>query len=220
MAGLFSQRTHAVLLLVFAGATWFGCVAALISDVVGWIVVDDHNPINETISKLAVGKQSWIQDVGLDIFAGGVIACAVGLFSIYRSGWRGGAGAVALLLTAGDIFVIAEYNQYQGFDDFGGRVHMICVYILYGLVTFASVVLGFELRKAGRVYQVMSLAFAACWLVGSPLFLFVTPTTVDGAVERLLAVALVAWIGMLAWVLWQRGREKLSTNSTSSSDQN
>ena len=50
----------------------FGCIAAVVTDIIGIIVVEKHNPISETISALAITKYAWIQDLGLNLFALGL----------------------------------------------------------------------------------------------------------------------------------------------------
>lgn len=43
------------------------------ADIVGILVVEDHNPIRETISQLAEGKYAYIQDIGITLFGLGYI---------------------------------------------------------------------------------------------------------------------------------------------------
>ncbi|MCO6045071.1 DUF998 domain-containing protein [Aeoliella sp. ICT_H6.2] len=193
---------------LFGWVAVLGSVVVLLSDFVGCVVVEDHNPISETISKLAVGEYGWVQDVGLDVFAAGVIATAIGLLVWQWGGIRWRIGVVALVLTAITVLVIAEYDEYKGFDGFGVDIHLACVYILYVVVAVAAVTLGLELRPVGRGYRTASFVFAAVWLVGSPIFMFAAPTSIDGAIERFLAVCLVAWISMLAWLLIRKGQRR------------
>jgi len=35
----------------------------------GAIAVDGYNPIQQTISNLAINQKAWIQDIGLNLFA-------------------------------------------------------------------------------------------------------------------------------------------------------
>ncbi|SDK10932.1 DUF998 domain-containing protein [Microbulbifer yueqingensis] len=201
-----SPREGSRLVLALAYIALAACVLVVLSDVIGWLVVDRHNPITETISTLAIGKYAWIQDLGLDIFGVGLIAAAIALLRWDFGGWRRWVSAALLLLIAGVIFVISEYNQYRGYDDFGGKVHRACSFSLYALVFLLAIFLAFELREIGRRYFLFSLSFAGLWLVGGPLFMFLVPTTVDGAVERLLGLAFVSWVAMLAWLLLLIGR--------------
>ena len=41
----------------------------IITDVIGIMLVDDHNPISDTISALAIEKYAWVQDIGLELYA-------------------------------------------------------------------------------------------------------------------------------------------------------
>ncbi|MEL6383500.1 MAG: hypothetical protein AAFQ89_13825 [Cyanobacteria bacterium J06626_18] len=58
------------------------------TNLIGAVVVDEHNLIRETISALAIEKFAWIQDMGLDFFAAGLIACAIALYSWQLGGFR------------------------------------------------------------------------------------------------------------------------------------
>lgn len=198
--------------VVLGIVTLLACCLVLLSDVVGSAMVGKHNPISETISKLAIGKYAWIQDYGLNAFAAGIVCVATGLWWWGNPRWRWRIGIGALLLTASDVLMISEYDQYAGFDGFGGRVHMACVYVLYATVATAAILLGLELAKVHSRYKTLSLVFAGLWITGCPLFLFAAPTSIDGAIERLLAVLLTLWIGMLGWLVVRRGRGQISTD--------
>lgn len=206
-------------LITFGVVTLLACVLVLVSDVVGCYFADQHNPISETISKLAVGDHAWVQDYGLNMFALGIATCAIGLGRWNHGGWQWRVATGLLVLIAIDILVISEYDQYKGFDGFGATIHLTCVYILYMLVAAASLLLAFELGAVHPHYRWRSYVFAAIWLVGCPIFLFASPTNIDGAIERLLAIALVAWIAMLAWLVLQKGRGRIVTNETPLTDE-
>ncbi|KAI9132270.1 hypothetical protein [Acaryochloris sp. CCMEE 5410] len=77
----YRQRQSSKLSLICGFVGLVGCFAALLTDIIGTIVVQKHNPISETISSLAIGKAAWIQDSGLDLFAAGLIACAIALYA-------------------------------------------------------------------------------------------------------------------------------------------
>ncbi|WP_231934546.1 DUF998 domain-containing protein, partial [Botrimarina colliarenosi] len=176
-----SDRFRSSAMVALATVTLIACATVLATDVTGWLVVEKHNPITETISKLAIGKQSWIQDYGLNTFAAGLAACAVGYFLWDLGGWRRRTAAAFLLLGAVDVLVISEFDQYAGFDDLGGTIHMSCVYILYALFATIPILLGLELSQVDPWYRNASVAFACCWIVGGPLYLFATPGSIDVA---------------------------------------
>lgn len=189
--------------IVLGSLTLLSCVLVVAADFIGWAIVEKHNPISETISKLAIGNYAWVMDWGLNLFAAGIIAVAVGMFrwNFGNKKWKLASGL--LVLTATSILVISEYDQYRGFDGFGADVHYGACYALFGFVFVSAVCLGFDLQAIGRCYSRLTFAFAALWLIGCPLFMFAAPDSIDGAVERGLAIALVSWIAMLGWLLTQ-----------------
>lgn len=177
-----------------------GCVLVTAANFIGILVVDAHNPISETISKLAIGEHAWIQDLGLDAFAIGLFSLALGLHLTLSGGWRWQAGLVLLILLGVDVLLIAEHNQYAGRPGRGAAIHIYCVYALYGLFSLITFLLAANLKKLGDRWRRFSLSISVSWLVLAPLF-FVVPTRWDGAFERFLALFLLAWVGGLAWQL-------------------
>lgn len=205
-AGFLGTADRSRLLLGCGVVGVLGALAVVLGDLVGIALVEQHDPIRETISALAIGEHAWIQDLGIDLLAVGVVACAVGLY-LWRAGgaaWR--AGLLLLVLLGIDLVLIAEHNQYAGRPGTpGAAIHIYLVYALYGLVAFASLLLAPGLERAGRVWRRSGLAFFVSWSVLAPVF-FVVPTAWDGAYERLLGALLVAWIAALAWLLVRAGR--------------
>ena len=200
------SEANARLLLGCGIVGWLGWVSVLVADVVGILLVERHDPISETISRLAVGRYAWIQDLGLDLFALGVAACAIGLFAWRRGGAVWKTGLVLLLLLAADLIVIAEYNQYAGQGNRDGTIHLCAVYALYGLFALSTLLLSFGLRRAGHAWHRFDLGVFVAWTVLAPL-LFIVPTAWNGAYERFLGLFLLAWFAAVsALLIRRRGR--------------
>ena len=176
-----------------------GCILVSLADVVGVIIVS-LNPISASISKLAIGEYAWIQDLGLDAYALGVFALAVGLFLQVRGDGRWHTGLLLLLVLGIDIILIAEHNQYTGRPERGVAIHIYLVYALYALVAVIPLFLARGLKRFGRHWRVGSLVMSGLWLVLAPFFFFV-PDSVDGAYERFLALFLVLSVGGAGWKL-------------------
>ncbi|NJL01033.1 MAG: DUF998 domain-containing protein [Spirulinaceae cyanobacterium SM2_1_0] len=186
-----------------------GCATVVITNIIGILVVDAHNPISDTISGLAIGKYAWIQDFGLDVFAVGLIACAIGLYVFRRGGIRWRVGVLLLGILGFDIFLIAEHNQYANrVDSDGAAIHLYCVYvlgILFALLTFLT---ASGLRKLGESWYRFGLWTSLIWTVAAPLFL-ITPTGWDGIYERGVALIMVTWVVGISWLLVQQGYQRL-----------
>ncbi|WP_019507775.1 DUF998 domain-containing protein [Pleurocapsa sp. PCC 7319] len=189
-----------------------GCIAAIATDIIGIIVVKDHNPISETISSLAIEKSAWIQDMGLDFYAAGMIACGIGLYVLNLNGLRWKIGSVLLGLLGIDVILIAEHNQYAGREGVGASIHIQCVYALAVLFAAITLLLSFGLRRIGRNWYRYSLGTAIVWTVLAPIFFFV-PTNIDGAYERFISLITISWVAAMSWLLIKRGQGKLSFTS-------
>ena len=177
-----------------------GCGLVTAANLIGILVVEDHNPFSETISKLAIGKYAWIQDAGLDAYAAGLFALALGLYLTLSGGWRWRLGLGLLVILSIDVILIAEHNQYAGRPGRGAAIHIYLVYALYALFTLVSFLLAAPLKKLGDAWRKFSLAVSAAWFVLAPLF-FIVPDSWDGAYERFLALFLLVWVAALAWRL-------------------
>ena len=186
----------------------FGCLAAIVTDIVGIIVVEKHNPISETISTLAITKSAWIQDLGLVLFAFGMIACAIALsrWRIDKAKWK--IGTLLLFLLGIDIILIAQHNKYAGREGVGASIHLQCVIVMAILFTLTTILLASGLRKAGRNWYRYSMATAIFWMVLSPIF-FIVPTQIDGAYERFIAIIMISWVAAVSWLLIRKGQGKL-----------
>ncbi|MGF1523276.1 MAG: DUF998 domain-containing protein [Leptolyngbyaceae cyanobacterium] len=184
-----------------------GCICVVVTDLVGAAVVDKHNPISETISELAIGKYSWIQDMGLNFFAAGLIACAVALYTWKLGGFRWKFGTVLLGLLGIDVFFISRYNQYANQASVGSTIHLYLVCALGITFTLLTFLVAPGLRKVGLKWYRFTLWIMVLWTISAPLF-FLVPTSWDGAYERLVALIMVTWVAGISWLLAGRGQKK------------
>lgn len=176
-----------------------GCFGAIAANIVGIILVEQHNPI----SKLAIGKHAWIQDLGLDLFAGTILATAIGLYTLRLEPIRWKIGTALLVLLSIDVVLIAEHNQYAGRAGVGASIHIQCVYALGLLFALATFLLAFGLHKVSRIWYRFSLGISILWTVLGPIFFWV-PTRWDGAFERFVALIMVTWFAAISWLLMIR----------------
>ncbi len=180
-----------------------GCFAVLAGNIIGILVNEDHNPISETISALAIGPYAWIMDSSLCLFAAALLACALGLYRWHLDGakWTAATGLLALLGI--DVIVIALYNQYAGGQSTGAQVHFFAVCALGILVGLIAFLLVSGLREIAPSWVRFSFWFGLAWVILAPLFSLV-PTGWEGAYERFLGLLLISWIAALSWLLLQR----------------
>ena len=203
------SRSSDWLSLVCGAIGIFGCLSVIVADLIGIIVVENHNPISETISALAITKSAWIQDLGLDLYAIAMFACAIGLFKWNLGDWRWKTSSVLLVLLGIDVILIAEHNQYAGREGIGASIHIQCVYALAVLFAIMTLLLSFGLRRVGRNWYRYSMGTAIIWTVLAPIFFFV-PTNIDGAYERFISLITISWVAAISWLLIKKGQGKLS----------
>ena len=187
----------------------FGCLSVILANIIGIIVVDNHNPISETISALAITEYAWIQDLGLNLYAIAMFACAIGLYAWNLGGLRWKIASVLLGLLGIDVILIAQHNQYAGREGVGASIHIQCVYVLAVLFAAITLLLSFGLRRVGRSWYRYSMGTAIVWTVLAPIFFFV-PTNIDGAYERFISLITISWITAISWLLIKRGQGKLT----------
>ncbi|MGF1451131.1 MAG: DUF998 domain-containing protein [Opitutales bacterium] len=184
-----------------------GAVAVLLGDVIGAAVKPSHNPLSDTISALAIGRYSWIQDVGLNLLALGMAACGLGqlLWKPRRRRWWVGFGlwiAMALL-----IFGISEHDEYLPSGDPTDNWHKYLVTALYLFFAATALFNTASLHSLGKRYMWTGYALGLVWLLGGPLFWFAAPDAWDGLVERLVGGTLLAWVGLQSKALLRVGRD-------------
>lgn len=185
------------------GAAIASCAFVALCDVLMWFLVDDYNPLAQTISELGAGPYHEIQDAGIVVFAFGVFALLGGL--VLRGRGEGARPWIVRGLFAGlaiDIVLIGLWNEYGDGDRGGPVIHQYLVAILYVLVP-AIFWLGASVAPTGgeKLARLGRLA-ALAWLPLAPLF-YVVPNEVQGLYERALASVMVAAVAIAGWRLYQ-----------------
>ena len=182
-----------------------GCIAGLLGNIIVVIINDKVGFVASTISDVAAGRYSWIQDIGFYIFAIGVLSMSVAIdrWRLDTTRWR--AGTICLALVGVLVLIIGVRDEYGDLDREPFVIHLWLVSALAAL--FAAAVLltarGFERVQTG--WFRFAVVLALVWIVAGPL-LRVVPTGWDGLYERILAVIMFLWVILVARLLIQRGR--------------
>lgn len=182
-----------------------GAVFPVAADVTSWILAENYNPVAQSISSLAVGPASWLVDLGLWAFAAGCLAVAVGLW-----GWLGKtryrtAAVFSLVLLAICVGIVAQLNEYAGTDNLAANIHLwaTCgVGVFFALASLLAVS-GLRTRSAslGRLSMILGVAY----IIICPIYWFFTHEW-SGAVERLLALIMLIWIGTISRAMLETAR--------------
>lgn len=181
-----------------------GTLSAVTANVIGSVLLSDHNWVKNTISALAQGEYGWIQDLGLHLWAIGILACAAGLFLLQEGDARWNAGCLLLALVGIDIMIIAVFDEHPGKHYFGANVHLWAVYALLALFCLSVFLLAFPLKAFHTTWRSFGIAIGASWLILGAIYWFV-PTRWNGAYERFLGLILAAWIMAISALLMRRG---------------
>lgn len=187
-----------------------GWGASLACDVAMWFVVGGYDPLAQTISELGAGPHRWLQDLGLVLFALGILCVAAGLHLRGGVGTRARLLQGALVLLAVDVTLVGLWNEYGNGVPGGLTIHRYLVWGLYALVPSilwpdASVVpvWGGRLTRFGR-------PAAVAWLVAAPIYKAVPPG-LDGGYERLLALVPGGNVAAAAWRLYRAAEDDRGT---------
>ena len=193
-------------LLIALGIIGLGGAAALvIGTLVAPIFVPDHNWISDTISDLAAGQWEILMDVALYGFAAGLMATALSSAHAHlgAAGWSAGVLSLSVLATL--VIIIGARNEYGDNDSDGVVIHIYLVYGLGVLFAVVSAVMQSGLRNSGHVRAGRWLiGLGAGWVIMSPVFLM-SPTSVDGLLERILGLFACGMVVTLSLVFLRRG---------------
>lgn len=177
-----------------------GSVFMVLGNVIGSIVVPNHDWIADTVSDLAAGKYEIIQDVALYGYAASLVACAIGAAHLHLDGLRWNLGIGCLALLAMCVVIIGARNEYGDQDSDGIVIHIYVVYVLGVLFSALFILMARGMGKVAKAYRTISYVCAAFWIVGAPIF-FVMPSAYDGAFERGLGVITLVWVVAFSWIL-------------------
>ncbi|MGB5866168.1 MAG: DUF998 domain-containing protein [Sulfitobacter sp.] len=179
-----------------------GGVVLILGNIVGSIVVPNHDWVADTVSDLAAGRFEIIQDVALYGYAGALLALALATAHVHAETWRWTALMLLLVVIAVFVVIIGARNEYGDGDNEGIVIHIYIVYAM-GLAFVASFVLAaLVYAQSDPWFARVSWIAAALWTVGAPIFFFM-PTGYDGAWERGLGVISVVWSTAYARVIWR-----------------
>ena len=181
-----------------------GCLALVGGNVIGSIVVPDHDWIADTISDLAAGRYERIQDFALFGYAAALIACAIGAAHHHLGGRRWTGGVFCLALLAFTVTVIGARDEYGDADSDGIVIHIYLVYALGVLFAAAPLLMAGGMGREAQRFRWISIGCAALWILTAPIFFFL-PTGIDGLYERGLGLISIVWISTLSWMLFRAG---------------
>lgn len=205
-----TRRTRPELLLTLGVLCWGGCAALILATLIAPFYVPDYDRMADTISDLAAGESEIIMDVALYGFAIGIMAAALGTAHEHlgKAGWS--AGVLSLATIAGLVIIIGARNEYGDGDNEGVVIHIYLVYALGALFTLLPASMFPALRAHHPHAAWITAGLGVAWAVMAPVFLL-SPTWIDGLLERLLGLIACAMIATYGSVIYLRGRDHADT---------
>lgn len=197
-------------LLILCGVLGIGgCLALILGTLIASSYVPGHDWVADTISDLAAGEWEIIMDVALYGFAGGLMATALAASHAHlgAGGWTTGVMSFAVL--AGLVAILGARNEYGDKDSEGVVIH---IYLVYGLgllfaVSCATMIGGLKACDHPRA-RLALIVLGILWVLMAPVFLM-SPTGIDGVLERVLGLIACGIVVTLCAVFLRRGLREL-----------
>ncbi|KIN70735.1 putative membrane protein [Sulfitobacter noctilucae] len=185
---------------------FLGAIGLIGGNIIGSIVVPDHDWVADTVSDLAAGRYEIIQDISLYGFAATLTALALACAHLHNGSARWSLLTFALVLLALCVVIIGARNEYGDGDNDGIVIHIYVVYALGILFAAAFALMAVEGARIAPFMVPLSWVCLILWAIGAPVF-FMLSTAFDGAWERGLGVITVVWALGFAFALRQFARK-------------
>lgn len=199
------DRERPYLLKLLAGLGFAGCASLIIGTFIGQMFVPDYNWIEDTISDLAAGQWEIIMDFALYGFAAGLLAMSLASAHAHLGGAGWSVGVIALAVLAAIVVVVGARNEYGDGDNEGVVIHSYLVYGLGALFLLAPLCMAKGFGRHDRKLRTVLIWLAVAWGIMSPIFLM-SPTGIDGLLERILGLIACAIVCSMSYAFLQRGR--------------
>jgi hypothetical protein len=158
------------------------------------------NPAEHTISEYSLGSYGWLMRTAFLALGVGTLTTAASLRIRWgSSGWRR-IGLLMLAATAIGLFLDARFNtdHLRVAETFDGSIHAVGTWILTLALPGAACVFGSDfVRHSISTRKARLLLILAAAQLGAVVLFQVSPVTLRGWAERLVAVLAVATLGCL-----------------------
>lgn len=166
-----------------------------------------YDPVQRTISELAVGHNGWIQVSAFVVLGVGLLALQHGLWRRLRATLLSRSGLVLLALCALATFVAAAFpTDLKGSvaHTVSGDIHEWMASVGYGCLILGALLLSIHFRhdEHWRSYHRPSLALALLGTAASIAMALTTHTEFLGLTQRAMALPLLLWVLLTALRLY------------------
>jgi hypothetical membrane protein len=162
-----------------------------------------YDPVQRTISELAVGNDGWIQVSAFIVLGIGLLALWHGLWRRLRATLLSRTGLVLLALCAAATFAAAVFpTDLKGsvVHTLSGDIHAWMASIGYSCLILGALLLSIHFRhdEHWRSYHRPSLALALLAIAASIAMALTTHTDFLGLTQRAMALPLLLWVLLTA----------------------
>ena len=166
-----------------------------------------YDPVQRTISELAVGHDGWIQVSAFAVLGVGILALQHGLWRRLRASLLSRTGLILLALCAAATFVAAAFpTDLRGSvaHTLSGDIHAWTASVGYGCLIVGALLLSLHFRRDEhwRAYHRPSLALALLGTAASIAMALTTHTEFLGLTQRVMALPLLLWVLLTAMRLY------------------
>jgi hypothetical protein len=203
ISGLLSRRrpVHPWLTAIFAAVAVGGVLYFLTAVSVAEALRPMYDPVQRTISELAVGHAGYLQVSAFVVLGVGLLALPCGLWSRVRATLASRAGLGLLLVCGVSSFVAAAFPtdlRTAAVATVTGQVHEVSAGIGYACLMSAMLLLSWHFRRDApwRSHRHYS-AFLS--MIGLATLLALAASgegPVTGLLQRLMAVSLLSWVAL------------------------
>ena len=171
-----------------------------------------YDPVQRTVSELAVGRDGWIQVSAFVVLGVGLLALQHGLWRRLRATLLSRSGLVLLALCAAATFVAAAFpTDIKGSvtHTVSGDIHAWMASVGYGCLILGALLLSIHFRhdEHWRSYHRPSLALALLGTAASIAMALTTHTDFLGLTQRAMAMPLLLWVLLTALRLYTLPRQ-------------
>jgi hypothetical protein len=197
---------------LFAAVTVAGVAYFFVALFVEQSLRPAYNPVQATISELAVGRYGFLLTSGFYVLGTSILSMSVGLWQRVRATLASRLGLVLLALSGVSAFIAAVFpTDLTGavMKTTAGEIHAIVAGSGYTLLILAilALTLHFRRERRWRSYHPVSLVLAVFGCLALITVGVTSNTAVAGLAQRVMAVTLLAWVVLTALRLFRVKRE-------------
>jgi Protein of unknown function (DUF998) len=166
-----------------------------------------YDPVQRTVSELAVGHNGWIQVSAFVVLGVGLLALQHGLWRRLRATILSRSGLILLALCAAATFVAAAFpTDLKGSvaHTVSGDIHEWMASVGYSCLILGALLLSIHFRhdEHWRSYHRPLLALALLGTAASIAMALTTHTDFIGLTQRVMALPLLLWVLLTALRLY------------------